>query len=763
MKVLILFSIMFASLYATTIKDIKFHNISRISEQIANESIDLKKGDQLDIKKVDEAIKEFYKQGYFNDIRVEEDNGIVNFYFKEKPTIGKLTINGYKQREEDLDLIYSAINLKKGSMYSKKRVEHAKKALLKELERENYINSVVEIETEEINEDSIAVTFNVNKGEEIVIKKVTYHGSKELNINDFEEITANKEEDSVSWFFGQNSGELMLEQLEYDSFRIKEKYYQNGYLDANVKKPFMKIDFASNQAQLDFFIKEGEQYFVGDITIYLNADILDPKTLYPKLTLNKNVSGGTCWLFPSINFFGDRIPFDISKLRKDVEMIKTALGDLGYAFADVKYDIRKDEKTQIANIIYNVIPGEKVYINDVIIAGNNKTLDRAVRRNVYLAPGDLYNATDFKDSKSKLQRTGYFTKAELKKVKVSDTLVNLLVEVEEAPTGSLSIGGGYGSYDGWSINASVGDKNIFGSGLSLNFSTTHSDKTDNFSTTLSNPAIYDSIYNGSIEIHNNRSEIDSTNYDQDRKVKGFTLSAGREISRFARIGISYTYDDVFVEYTDVNTSVVNEKDYVDQDYILSSVTPYISFNNTDDYYIPRSGIQTGGSVQVAGHMFGGEAEYNKYSTYFKSFCGLEDATGYDLILRYKANLKILEDTGNIPQGESFYLGGPRSVRGYETYAFGPDSASDAPYKKYFANTVELNFPLIPSARMRWSLFYDYGMIGQKEFREIRKMGRGAVIEWYSPVGPLQFIFSRAMNPGPKDDTSNFEFNLGGSF
>lgn len=764
MKILILFSIMLGSLYATTIKEINFHNISRISEQIAEETIDFKKGDELDVKKIDDAIKEFYRQGYFTDIYVENTNGKIDFYFKEKPTIGKLDMNGYKTREEDLELIYSAMGIKKGSMYSKRRIEYAKKALLSQLEREGYINSVVEIDMETINENSIAVTFNVNKGEEIVIKRATYHGANSLGIDEIEEVTANKEQDIVSWWFGQNSGELMLEQLEYDGFRIKDQYFQNGYLDADVKKPFMKIDFASNQAELDFFISEGQQYFIGDVKIYVDATIIDPNTLYPKLTLSRDViARGTCWLIPSFNFKGEKTPFNISKLRKDVEMIKTALGDLGYAFAEVKYDVQKDEKTQIANVVYNVIPNEKVYINDVIIAGNNKTLDRAVRRNIYLAPADLYNETDFKDSKNKLQRTGFFTKAEIKKVKISDKLVNIIVNVEESPTGSLTLGGGYGSYDGWSITASVGDKNIFGSGLNLDFSFTTSEKSKKISTSLTNPALFDSIYSGTIEVHDSDYTYEATYYDLDKNTNGFTIGSGRAIGRYSRVGLSYTYDDIFTEYSNINTTYVDEGDYLNQDYILSSLTPYISYNDTDDYYVPRSGIKTGASVKFVGHVFGGEAEYNEYSTYLKSFCGLEELVDYDLILRYKASLKYMQDTGYIPQGESYYLGGPRSVRGYESYAFGPDSASDEAYKRYFVNTLEFSFPLIPSARMRWSLFYDYGMLGIEKYNEIKKSGTGVVLEWYSPVGPLQFIFSRPINPAAGDETSNFEFNLGGSF
>ena len=122
----------------------------------------------------------------------------------------------------------------------------------------------------------------------------------------------------------------------------------------------------------------------------------------------------------------------------------------------------------------------------------------------------------------------------------------------------------------------------------------------------------------------------------------------------------------------------------------------------------------------------------------------------------------MNDLGEIPSGITYYLGGPSSVRGYQSYAFQPEDNSN-PFKKSIINTVELSFPLIPKANMRWSLFYDYGTIGQNNFSDIKKSGYGASIDWYSPVGPIQFIFSRAINPAADDKTSKFEFSLGSSF
>lgn len=723
-------------LQAEQIKKINFSNLSRISPKIANETIGLNVGDKLDIEKINSAIKEFYKFGYFDDISVQNNNGVLDIIFKEKPSIANITIKGYKQREEEIELLHTVMGVRKGGMFTPKKIENAKKALLKELEKESYVNSVVEVEIEHLSNSSVALTFDVNKGDEIIIKKVNYFGSDNLDTSDFEGVTANKEADYFSWFFGQNSGEVKIDQLPYEQPRINDIYFQNGYLDSKVEKPFMKIDFASNEAELNFFINEGNQYRVNDIKIFLDSSILDPETLYSDLKLIK-----------------DRV-FNIKKLRQDVDFIKTAVADLGYAFANVRYDIKKDEKNNVADIIFNVIPGEKVYINDVIISGNSRTLDRAIRRNIFLAHGDLFNLTDFNDSKNKLGRTGYFEKTTIEQKRVSDTKMDLLVNVTEAPTGSLIVGGGYGSYQGFEVTGSIKDKNIFGSGLGIGISAEVSNVSSDFTLSLDNPSINDSDYNGDISLYKDTREVTYTDYKLDKEILGLSVGAGKFLTRNVSAGARYKLEAIQEEY-DINTKT-------DKDYIKSSITPYINYNSTDDYYLPREGIRASASFETAG--LGGDSKYFKSINKFSYFYGLDDAIGFDAIFRYRFQINNLIDNGNIAEGDSFYLGGPKSVRGYESFAFGPDDAvEDAPYKKMLANTIEVSFPLIPSAKMRASIFYDHGTIGKSSYNEIKKSGTGAVLEWNSPLGPLSLIFAKAINPDPGDKTSSFEFQLGSSF
>jgi outer membrane protein insertion porin family len=741
----VLFSLACAvALSADTIKSIEYKDVNKLSPEILNETLSMKVGDELNNEKLNNALLKFYKFGYFDDISVLNENGSLKFVFKEKPSISSVDIKGYKSRAEDLEAVRSVINLKKGAMYTEKRVREAKEKLLSILESEGYINSVVETEIENINDKSLKVTFNVNKGDEIIIKKANYHGAKELEQNDFDHVTANKEVEFASWWFGQNDGEVKIDQLKYDSKRINELYFEKGYLDAQVKEPFLDIDFASDQAKLDFFITEGTKYTTNNIKIYLDSSIVDPEIIYPELKL---IVGNT---------------FNIKRLRADQEYIRTQVADKGYAFADVKFDLIKDEKNSKVDIVFNVVPGKKVYINDVKISGNTKTLDRVVRRDVYLAPGDLYNLTDFKDSTNKLKRSRFFENVVIEEKRVSDEKLDIIVKVTEAATGSLMLGGGYGSYDKLMVNGSINEANMFGSGLGLGLSADLSARTTRFEVSLKNPAINDSDYNGEVEIHNSESEINRDKYDSTIKTKGFSVAIGKQLVRDLYAGARYKLDFVneTYDYDDISTI---KNPYVSQDYTSSSITPYLNFDNTDDYYMPREGIKLGTSLEYAG--IGGDSKYLKSSSYAKYFYSLEDLTELDWILRLKTQVKVLVDNGQINQGDSLYLGGAKSLRGYKSYAFPTNETGEKtePYKNMWSNSVEMSFPLIPSAKMRWGLFYDYGMIGADRFDDVKRSGTGALLEWISPMGPLQLIFAHAIDAEDGDDTSSFEFSLGSSF
>ena len=722
----------------TEIKSIKFNNLSRISLDVAYENANINKGEPIDEEKLNNALKSFYNFGYFDDISIQNNDGNILFNFVEKPSITKIEIKGYKNREEDLEELYEAIKIKKGNMFTQTKVDNAKKILLDMLKIEGHYNSVIEIEIKKINDTALELVFEVNKGDSIIINDIYYHGAKQFEEDDFNDVVANKEKESFSWFIGRNDGKMNLEQLEFEHLRIRELYLEYGYLETKVSKAFSKINFNINKSSINFFITEGPQYKIGDVSIILDENIIESSELMKENLLIKNDI------------------FNIKNLRLSSEKIRTKIANMGYAFTRVDYDIKQDKENHIADIVFHVNSGDKVSINNVLITGNYRTLDRVIRRNIYLAPGDTFSLDDLRDSKNALGRTGYFDNVEIENKRVTSDKLDLLVSIEEARTGNLIIGGGYGDLDGWSISGSINDKNIFGSGLNLGLAIEHSKNNDDSKLSLSNPAINDSKYSGSLNTYITKTltrDYNSTVGDKTDNTLGFSLGIGRGFGRHTRAGFHLASEETNVEYE------LNKDNYI---YKTNSITPYFSFNNTDDYYIPRNGVIFSTSLKKTG--LGGDANYLLSSSTFKYFYSLLNLIDYDLIIKNKTRFKLLRDTGEIPVGTTFTLGGPTSLRGYRSRSIRPSKFEEySIFQKYLTSTIELDMPLIRAAKMRWSLFYDYGSIGEEDISSIQRSSYGLSLNWFSPVGPMQFIFSTPIDNLPTDGISKFQFNLGSTF
>jgi len=732
---LLFFAMTFASM-AEQIDSIRFEGLQHLSPTLAKEIVGLQEGEELDLQKIDRAIKRFYSQGYFQDIWVEERNGELIFHFVEKPLIAQIEVVGYLQdKKEELPQI---LGIKKGDIYDERAIREAIERIKEYARAKGYFDTVVEVQTEPVGKNAVKVVFVVNKGEKVYIDRLTLCGAKRFDKDEIEDVVANRERHPYfGWMIGVDGGELRLDQLPYDKERIKNKYLTHGYLDVEVSDPFLRVNFDNYRAKLRYHIKEGKQYVVKEVRI---------EQLKPALTQEEIEE-----LMEELRLRPGKI-FNVEKLRRDLEKIRIRVADKGYAYARVVPDFRKEGDGVV--IRYLIDPGEKVYIRDVIIAGNQRTLDRVIRREVYLAPGDLFSYTDYKDSLNALRRTGFFEEVQIEQRRVSQNEMDLVVKVKERPTGNIMIGGGYSSYEGFIFNAGINDRNIFGSGINGSLSVDLSSKSMRFNLGIFNPRLFDSEYSLGINAYNTEFE----SYDYTQKRRGASVTIGRKLTRHLSAALSYAYESnelSDVEYDDLY--------FQEGKYTKSALTPVVTFDNTDDYYLPRSGVAASASVEYAG--LGGDEKFTK--AYLKSayYLGLEEYIDYDLILRFKAKGGYIKDNGYLPVFEKFFLGGIRTVRGYQIASISPtdDQGRLIGGKRMFATSFEASVPIMDKKNMRFTLFVDYGGIGENSYTEITRAGGGVALEWISPMGPLQLIFAKPINEKPEDRTSTFEFTIGQRF
>lgn len=747
--------IMVASMNAIQIQSIKFNGLLHLSDESASDISGLKVGSEFNDEIANKAIINLYKQGYFENIYIEENDGNIVVNLSEKPVIAKIDINGVVTNDQKA--IEQIIDIKKGQMYDEFALNNTKIRIRQFYEARGYFDTVVTTDIAPINENknSLHITLTVNRGENITIENIHLIGSDALDYSDIEPVVANKSREFMGWMWGLNDGKVKIYELANDSQNIHNEYLKKGYLDASVSAPSLNAYFDNYKADLLYYINEGEVYKTGNISINAPEFLeLDSDEIISDFKLQK----------------GDIL--NSTKMKADASKLEDLVADKGFAYVKV-YPRTNKNSDFTADIIYDVIPEEKVYIRNVIISGNDRTADRIIRRELYLTEGNLYNKTDLIDSKNALKRSGYFEDVQIIEKRIDKEQIDLEVAVKETTTGSIVGGIGYGSTDGLLLNAGVSDANIFGTGYKGSIMVDKSDDTLSGNINLTNPRVNDSLYSLGGGIFANDYSWD----DYDEQNYGANIIGGRQIGRYVNVYLTYQIERSDIEGLD---EFYKEAGYQNGVNIKSSLTPSITFNNTDDYYIPRSGFIASTSFEYAG--LGGDMEFLKNRTTFNAYQGLQEYINMDLILRYKSGFGYIfnDDSEKLPINEKLFLGGINSVRGYESRSITPKKNICNPKtnnggiipgckmvetggKISFNNSFELSFPIINRLKMRGVLFYDYGMIGNSDINDIKRSSAGAGIEWMTPIGPLQLFYAQALDDKEGDETSSFEFTIGRRF
>lgn len=732
-----------SALWARNIDEIRYQGLSAISNVLADEIVNIKPGDSLDIAKVDKAVVALYSQGFFEDIYASYEGGVLTFHLTQKPKVASVEIKGYGS-EQEKETLYSQIGIKKGDSYDETKLARAKIIIRTILEYQGYYGTVVESEIAKVGDDSAyAITFSVNQGENIVIKNAIYDGREKLKVKELEELSANRQKQFMGWLWGRNNGKLKLADLEYDHARIQDVYMRKGFLDASVSQAFLDANFNDYSANLYYKINEGERYKVTGVRIVLQVPVIEEEELRKILKVKKDTY------------------FNIEEVREDVEKLRQKIANLGYAFARVSPDLDKDSENAEVKVLYLIQVGQKVKINDVLISGNTRTADRIIRRELLLAPGDTYNFTELKESENTLRRLGYFGKVQINERRVSEDSMDLLVNVEETRTGELMFGLGYGSYDKLMINASIRERNLFGTGQSGQLYADWSYRRQLVNLTLSNPRVLDSKYSTSFSVFHSL----YWNWDYREQTTGGTITAGKLLTHTLRASLGYTLSTTrVVDFYDTSLEQIY-KTYLTIDRPLkSAISPSLYFDNTDDYYFPKNGAIISAYVEYAG--LGGDEKYTKFYGKMALYYHLKSLMGIDLIARYKTQAGAMLNHGYVPITSKFYMGGISSVRGYQISSLMPRDPSGrirVGGNYMMTHSAELSYGILEKAQMRLALFVDYGMIGVDSLSETTRASWGAAIEWISPMGPIVLVFPQPINPQPGDRTSRFEFTMGTRF
>jgi outer membrane protein insertion porin family len=720
------------------IKMIETEGNSKISDATILSKIRSRVGDAFSKNTVQDDIKKLYSIGYFDDIRVDIDpfeGGVkLIFIFTEKQTIVSVDFQGNK--EFDTKDLKEKITLTAGAVANLSLITDNIQKIILFYHTEGYwlVNVIPVIS--EVSADSVALTFQVEEGPKVVIKKVTIEGNKALSVKQIKKVMKTKKRGLLSFIF--QTGIYIKEQIKEDIERIKQLYHNNGYLYASVSEPEITLSADRKKLSLAITISEGDQFSIADFKVEGNTVFSESEVLN------------------AIELSAGEI-FNRGQLRDDLDNVLDMYMEKGYAMADVNplVDINSQDKT--ADITVSISEDDIYRIGKINISGNTKTRDKVIRREVRLDEGDIFNRKLIKRSYQRINNLNYFENADLKPLPNPDEkVVDLDIEVEEKMTGMLSLGGGYSSVDKFMVMGEITQSNLFGKGLYLKLRTDFSSSRKNYNLSVSNPWFMDRPISASFSIYNEQFEYP----DYDKKSTGGSVGFGKELSEYVGGKITYAIEEVTITDVDDNASFIVQEQIGTK--LTSSISPSIWRDTRDNHLDPSTGSRHSLRTTIAG--LGGENYFVKgvadsiwyfpapLNTTFSIRGRLGYANGF--------NKKIL------PLYERFYVGGINTIRGL---GFGEGGPRDAEGEKIGGNfesilNAELIFPIVKDIKLKGLIFADYGGAFDKDdgisIDDLRyTVGFG--FRWLSPFGPLRLEWGFNLNPKPDESENKVEFSMGG--
>ena len=739
-----LMPIMESHVYAQTeelVGSVKIEGNKRVDTSTLLFYIKTRKGEALSRKQIGKDIEKIYDLGQFKDIRVETRQGSegleVVFIVEEIPSIGNVMLYGNKEIE-DGD-IHEIIGFKRGEAFQAHMMTDAKEKINSLYNEKGFFFVTVDVVSKISERNLMNIHVRVREGEKVGIKNIRFSGNKNFSDGDLSDQIETKAETWIS--FLDESGLYKKDTLKLDVFRLEGYYQDHGYIRVRVQDPKIDIDRESKEINISIPIDEGLQYRVGKVTSKEDDIVTEDEVLKALKMKMRDV-------------------YSISKLRTGVMNIGDLYSERGYAYADVNPITKINESSRTVDVNIEVDRGRKVYVGEITVIGNTRTLDNVIRREFRLKEGELFDSVKLKRSKQRINNLQFFedVKIDTRRGKEPD-LVEIITTVTERQTGSINVGAGFSSNENLIFNAGISQNNFMGTGRRVVFSTNLSSRRSDYNLSLTDPRLFDTELSGGVDAFNTK-----TNYwSYMAKRTGGGIRIGKSLSEYDWLGINYNYADIEISDVKVATSYLKNENRT-----TSRISPSFIRDTRDNFMNPSSGSRHVVRLDLAGL---GGTKFHKAS--------YEGSHYWPIIGKLVGMVhgEIAWADGyaadSLPAFERYYMGGPRSLRGYQIRNVGPKDSLGNPLggNQSLLLNLELQYPFTKG--LRGFAFYDRGQLygGGDDTSttsttwDLAKMrdSIGAGVRFLSPFGPVGLAYGVKLDKATGEKDGEFHFSAGNSF
>ena len=739
-KIFIVFFLFTGSIRSEEFQNILINGNERISKETIIVFSDLPSENFLDENSINNILKKLYKSGFFKNVVVKIENKNLIIDVEENPIIQTIFIEGIKKKKL-VESLYEVLSLKDRSSFNLISVKKDTEAIINLLKVKGYYFSKVISSTKDLGSNKIDLFYNVELGKKAKITKISFIGDKKFKDGTLRNVILTEE----FKFWKIISGKKFLNEglINLDKNLLNNFYKNKGFYDVVIDSSFANY-LGDDEFELIYNISSGKKYYFNDLSLKLPIDYED------------NDFDELKEIFVSLK--GE--PYSLNSINKILNEIDNIVLKEQYEF--LKSDVNEEINDNLINLTFNIGESEKFYVEKINIFGNNITQEEVIRNVILVDEGDAFNELLHKKTLNNLKGLGFFKSVEDNiEIGTFDNQKIIDITVEEKPTGEISAGAGVGT-GGGTLVFGIQENNFLGRGIEFGTDLAFSQETVKGEISLINPN-----YKGTNRSLNFSAQSQTTdrlkNFGYKSNKTGFSIGSGFEFYEdyFLNIGTSSYFEDL---ETDNNASATMKKQ--NGSYFDTFFNYTLALDQRDQRYRPTDGFISRFTQNIP-LISKNYTLTNSYDVRFYDKFFDENVATY----AFYASATNALSSEDVKLSERLFLRESR-LRGFETGKIGPIDGSDfigGNYSMAFnANTTlpqilpslqNTNFSLFFDAANVWGVDYNKGIADGGKIRT----SVGIAVDFFTPIGPLNFSLSEPLTQSKNDVTEFFRFNLGTTF
>jgi outer membrane protein insertion porin family len=700
---------------------------------------------------VQEDIKALYKTGYVRNVRIfaqPEGNGVkVIVAVQTRAIVREIEITGAERIKPKR--LRKEIKVRLNQAVDEQTLEESREKIIEVYQGHGFNDVSVQFRLDPIDEKrgTARVVFTVNEGVKGAISKIRFEGN--AHISDQTLRKQMKTRGRTLIYFMDKTGRLDEVQLEQDMDKIREYYQNKGFIDVEIKE-VRKDRTPKGPMIITIVILEGPQYHVRKLTISGYEHSTDAK-----IRAFLKMKEGSI--------------YSPKQLRDDAKAVADAYGSGGYVDLVITPE-GTPAGPALVDVHYTIEEGTRSFVNRVNIEGNTRTKDKVIRREVLVAPGDVFNTVRVDTTKKRLDNLGYFAKVETYPEETDiPGRKDLTILVQEKRTGSLSFGGGFSTIDKLVGFAELtqGNFDLFnwpsftGGGQKFRLRLQYGTERKDFILAITEPYFLDRRLSLGGQAFYTEANYLSSLYNQ--RNYGFSLELRKPINAYMYGTLGYILQDI--DIFDVAASASEFIQSQKGSFVESKVFSSIVFDSRDNPLLSRRGQRITFSPMIAGGFLGGDTQIYGFDVEGSQYFHLP----WDTILLINGEIATVSEWGSgddVPIFERLFLGGSNNLRGFPFREVGPKDEFGEPTggKSMARATIEWTFPIIEKAR--GAVFYDMGFVNSDPWsfgfnNMASDVGIGLRLDL--PIGPLRLDYGYPVMRDGYNGGGHFNFNVGYQF